>query len=207
MYNDVSFSIRLANGITQPFQTSIGVKQGCVLTPTFFSVYMNDLVEHFNLECDPVSINEKSISCLLYADDIVLMSQSANGLQTILDNLKLFCDKWNLKVNIQKTKVMIFNKSGKVLKGYTFSFEEQFLELVSEYKYLIIVFKPSGSFSFAIHYLSKKASIKAMFCIRKTLYSEKLNAFLHLRLFDACVKPILLYCSEIWSLDILIKRN
>ena len=133
---------------------------------------MNDLVEHFNLECDPVSINGKSISCLLYADDIVLMSQSANGLQTILDNLKLFCDKWNLKVNIQKTKVMIFNKSGKVLKGYTFSFEEQSLELVSEYKYLGIIFKPSGSFSFAINYLSKKTS-KAMFCIRKTLYSEK----------------------------------
>jgi hypothetical protein len=42
---------------------------------------MNDFVEHFNLECDPVSINGKSISCLLYADDIVLMSQSANGLQ------------------------------------------------------------------------------------------------------------------------------
>ena len=92
---------------------------------------MNDLVEHFNLECDPVSINGKSISCLLYADDIVLMSQSANDLQTILDNLKLFCDKWNLKVNIQKTKVMIFNKLGKVLKGYNFSFEEQPLELVS----------------------------------------------------------------------------
>ena len=36
MYNDVSFSIRLANGITQPFQTSIGVKQGCVLSQTFF---------------------------------------------------------------------------------------------------------------------------------------------------------------------------
>jgi hypothetical protein len=61
----------------------------------------------------------------------------------------VFCDKWNLKVNIQKTKVMIFNKSGKVLKGYTFSFEEQSLELVSEYKYLGIIFKPSGSFSFA----------------------------------------------------------
>jgi hypothetical protein len=65
-----------------------------------------------------------------------------------------------------------------------------------------IIFKPSGSFSFAKNYLSKKAS-KAMFCIRKTLYSEKLNAFL----LDARVKPILLYCSEIWSLDILIKRN
>ena len=42
MYNDVSFSIKLANEITQPFQTSIGVKQVCVLTPTLFSIYMND---------------------------------------------------------------------------------------------------------------------------------------------------------------------
>jgi hypothetical protein len=91
-------------------------------------------------------------------------------------------------------------------KSYHFSFEEQSLELVSEYEYLGIIFKLSGSFSFAINYLSKKTA-KAMFCIRKTLYSEKRNAFLHLRLFDDCVKPILLYCSEIWSLDILIKRN
>ena len=68
-----------------------------------------------------------------------------------------------------------------------FPFEEQSLELVSEYKYLRIMFKPSGSFSFAINYFSKKVS-KAMFCIRKTLYSEKLNAFSHLRLFDTCVK-------------------
>ena len=64
--------------------------------PDFFPVYMNDLDQHFNLECDPLSINGKSISCLLYADGIVLMSQSANGLQKILNNVKLFCDKWNL---------------------------------------------------------------------------------------------------------------
>jgi hypothetical protein len=63
MYNDVSFSIMLANGITQPFQTSIGVKQGCVLSPTFFSVYMNDFVEHFNLECDPWEIYILFVIC------------------------------------------------------------------------------------------------------------------------------------------------
>ena len=56
----------------------------------FFSVYVNDLVEHFNLVCDPVSINGKYLSCLLYADDIVLMSHTANGLQKLLDNLKFF---------------------------------------------------------------------------------------------------------------------
>jgi hypothetical protein len=44
------------------------------------------------VECDPVDLNGKSVSCLLYADDIVLLSQSAKGLRNLLDKLKLFCD-------------------------------------------------------------------------------------------------------------------
>jgi hypothetical protein len=39
-----------------------------------FSLYMNDLVNYFDVECDPVDLNGKAVSCLLYADDIVLLS-------------------------------------------------------------------------------------------------------------------------------------
>ena len=53
---------------------------------------MNDLVDYFDVECDPVDLNGKSVSCLLYADDIVLLSQSAKGLRNLLNKLKLFCD-------------------------------------------------------------------------------------------------------------------
>ena len=56
---------------------------------------MNDLVDYFDVECDPVDLNGKSVSCLLYADDIVLLSQSAKGLQNVFDKLKLFCQKGN----------------------------------------------------------------------------------------------------------------
>jgi hypothetical protein len=78
------------------------------------------------------------------------------------------------------------------------------ISLTNEYKYLGILFKPSGTFSDAIDYLSKKAC-KAMFCIRKSLYSNKSNIPIHMKLFEACVKSILLYCSEVWSLPQLIK--
>ena len=50
------------------------------------------------------------ISCLMYADDIVLLSKSAKGLQTLLCRLEYFCNKWNLKVNINKTQIIIFKK-------------------------------------------------------------------------------------------------
>jgi hypothetical protein len=44
-----------------------------------------------------------------------------------------------------------------------------------------------------------------MFGIRKNLYSNKSNIPIHMKLFEDCVKPILLYCSEAWSLPRLIK--
>ena len=106
MYKNVSFSVKLQDGMTDTFQTSIGVKQGCILSPSMFSLYMNDLVDYFDVECDPVDLNGKSVSCVLHADDIVLLSQSAEGLQNVLNKSKLFCDKWNLSVNTEKTKVI-----------------------------------------------------------------------------------------------------
>jgi hypothetical protein len=91
---------------------------------------------------------------------------------------------------------MIFNKSGKILKGHNFLYDGHTVSLVNEYKYLGIIFKPSGSFTEAK---------KAIFCIRKSLCSENMNVVLHMKLFDSCVKPILLYCSEIWAMPLIVK--
>ena len=134
---------------------------------------------NFDESCDQVQIGDRLISCLMYADDIVLLSNSAGGLQTMLNSLLQFCQRWNLKVNVAKTKVIIFNKSGKLLKGFSFTYDGQTVEIVSEYKYLGIIFKPSCSFSEATNYLCKKAP-KASFCIRKAVASEYLNVDLFL---------------------------
>ena len=44
----------------------------------------------------------------MYADDLVLLSQPYEGLKSLLERLKTFYDTWNLKVNVDKTKIMIF---------------------------------------------------------------------------------------------------
>ena len=79
------------------------------------------------------------------------------------------------------------------------------IEIVQEYKYLGIIFKPSGVFSHAIKYLYNKA-LKATFCVRRALKAESINTELYLTIYEHCVKPILLYCSEIWSIDFLINK-
>ena len=79
------------------------------------------------------------------------------------------------------------------------------IEIVQEYKYLGIRFKPSGVFSHAIKYLYNKA-LKATFCFSRAHKAESINADLYLTIYEHCVKPILLYCSEIWSIDFLINK-
>ena len=151
MYNNVTFSVNLSDGLTDLFKSSIGVKQGCILSPTLFSLYINDLADSFGNDCDPLDLNGKLLSCFLYADGIVLLSESAQGLQNLLNKVKIVCDKWNLQVNINKSKVMIFNKSGKHFKCHNFLYDGNTVSLVNEYKYLGIIFKPSVSFTDAIN--------------------------------------------------------
>ena len=136
------------------------------MIPTFFSIYINDLVTHFNESCDPVKLMERNVSCLLYADDLVLISESAIGLQNSLNILSCYCDKWNLTVNLDKTKSMIFNKAGRKLTRESFLYKNNRIYLGMEYKYknsrgfknkLGIIFKPSGIFTNAVELLCKKA--------------------------------------------------
>jgi hypothetical protein len=62
---------------------------------------------------DPVELDSRPVHCVMYADDIILLSSSANGLQEKLNKLDKFCNDWCLDVNINKTKIMIFNKAGR----------------------------------------------------------------------------------------------
>ena len=125
------------------------------MSTTFFSFYLNDLSKCFNYQCDPVPLGNCGlhISCLMYADDIVLLSKSAKVLQTLLCRLEDVCNKWNLKVNINKTKIIIFNKAGRVPKGHNFTYGNILLEHVNEYKYLGIYFMSSDIFTQGIKYL------------------------------------------------------
>ena len=86
MYQKLIYSIKTENVLSNSFKTKIGVKQGCVLSTTFFSLCLHDLSKFFDDQCDPVPLGNCGlhISCLMYADGIVLLSKTAKVLQTLL---------------------------------------------------------------------------------------------------------------------------
>lgn len=122
IYKDVKYCIKTENGYTESVSSNIGVKQGCVLSPILFNLFVADMPEIFDNTCDPVELHDFKMNCILYADDLANMSDSATGLQCALDKLLEYCHRWKLTVNLSKTKIMIFNKGGKKVKCPTFHF-------------------------------------------------------------------------------------
>ena len=83
------------------------VRQGENLSPILFAMYLDDLESTLSGNCKGL--------LLLYADDTVLMAESADDLQTALDNMAEYCKYWQLQVNTAKTKIVIFSR-GKIQK-------------------------------------------------------------------------------------------
>ena len=81
---------------------------------------------------------------ILYADDTVLPSESANDLQKQLNSMSEYCNFWKLRVNIEKSKVMIFSR-GQLPKVMNFLYNGKQLEIVNDFNYLGVVVTRTGN--------------------------------------------------------------
>ena len=93
------YRIKIDNMLTDKIDSNIGVKQGCILSPSLFNIYLSDICNIFTDECKPVFLNNSSFNCLLYADDMVLLSESATGLQNCLNQISHYFKQWKPTVN------------------------------------------------------------------------------------------------------------
>ncbi|RNA09871.1 RNA-directed DNA polymerase from mobile element jockey-like, partial [Brachionus plicatilis] len=90
------------------FKTTIGVKQGGPLSPRLFAIYLEDLVESIDQLNLGVKVGKMLINIVLYADDILLMAESSDDLQTLANTTMEFGEKWQIKYNPSKTVLMAF---------------------------------------------------------------------------------------------------
>ena len=109
IYTNNELYVKLEGGLTQPFTTTAGVKQGCVLSPILFNLFVNKLPLCYTDDCDLVHLGNESINCLMWADDCVVLSKSAKGLQASINKTVSFFSDLGIEVNTKKTQVMIFN--------------------------------------------------------------------------------------------------
>ena len=193
--------MRTSKTVTQYFAMTLGIKQGDTLSPTLFNVFIDDLATKIsNINTHPPELNGVPIPILLYADDVILISEDPMALQTCLDGLQDYCQEWKMKVNLDKTKIMVFENRKSLSR--TFLLGDMVVPKTDRYKYLGVHFSYTGNFNIAQQELYKKA-LKALFSVnsKTNLYQIKPN--LAIKLFNTLVKPIALYGCEIWGMDLL----
>ena len=107
MYAGQEATVRTGHGKTDWFQIGKGVCQGCILSPSLFNLYAEYIIRNAGLEETQagIKIAGRNINNLRYADDTTLMAESKEKLKS-LDQSERGEWKFDLKLNIQKTKIM-----------------------------------------------------------------------------------------------------
>ena len=102
-------TVRTGHGTTNWFQIGKGVRQGCILSPCLFNLYAEYIMRNPGLNEAQAGINiaGRNINNLRYADDTTLMAKNEEELKSLLMKVKEESEKVGLKLNIQKTKIMV----------------------------------------------------------------------------------------------------
>ena len=198
IYTNDKICIKHDDKVTDTIEVNLGVKQGCILSPLLFNIFLADLPQILDNDLQSTNPELQHPSSIFWADDIVLFSESEEGLRKMLKSLEKYCKENELTLNTDKTKCMIFNKTGRLLRTQ-FHYNDELLENVNKFKYLGFLLTPSGEIKSGLQDLRDRA-LKAFFKLKNAMGdSFRSNIRITIHLFDSLIKPILMYMSDFWG--------
>ena len=174
------------------FSISAGVRQGGVLSPDFYSIYVDDLIcilQRAGVGCFYLGVFAAAI---FYADDMAVLSPSVKGLQHILNLCHSYCVEWEILLNAGKSKNMMFGKG--VAPVHQVNVNNLNIPWVQQWKYLGVVLQSGPKFGCCVK--DKLASFYRSLngILRIEGHSDEL---VKLRLLEAHCLPILTYGVEV----------
>ena len=160
MYNKMKSCVRYKFGVTKFFKLRKGVRQGCLLSPLLFALFLNDLDDFLKVNgANGIDLWDVHIFSLLYADDLILIATNEHDLKLQMHLLGQYAEKCKMEINAKKTKVMVFNdKSWKNAGKYFGCIGSNKLYTTDFYKYLGVTFDNKMSFHKHVSTITEKAN-------------------------------------------------
>ena len=199
IYSEATCSINVNNILTEWFATESGVIQGDTLSPTLFNIFINDMVSDVNSLNLGIPLDNECVSILLYADDIVVLSENEDNLQCILDTIYSWSRKNLIKFNEKKSNVIHFRKSNTDRSEFNFKLGQSTLSTVDQYKYLGIILNEFLDYNVTVKTLANAANRALGAVINKYQTINGFGYYTYTSLFKSGICPILDYCSEVWG--------
>jgi exonuclease III len=193
-YKNQQNCVKWNNVLSEYFCTTNGVRQGGLLSPLLYNVYIDKLTAKLNLISAGCCINNIFVNHLMYADDIVLFAPSAKGLQKLVNACYEYGNQFNIKFNQDKSVCMIVDYKKNNDMQPIIRMGNNSLQYVNCFKYLGHNISCTLSDNEDIDRQMKSIYVRANTLIRKFNYC---NDYVKCKLFKSfCTN---LYCCSLWS--------
>ena len=201
---DSAMSSVLHNGkLGSWFKTTTGVRQGCLLSPTLFNIFleeiMNDALENFE---GLVNVSGRPINNLRFADDIAGIASSNSELQELVQRIHESSKKYGMEISQEKTKVMT-NQYAQITQPI--QIENKTLEEVKSFKYLGATISDEGSKPEIMSRIAQANNALAK--LQPIWKSQTIRLETKLKLMKSLVHSIFLYGSETWTINKEIEKR
>lgn len=196
LYEHTTASIWNGDQLSEVFPTSLGLKQGCVWSPILFALFVDDIVDVLP---GGASILDLRIKILMYADDMVILAETVESLQLMINRLAEYCNKWNLQMNLEKTKVMVFKNGGRLSKREKWYIDGKRIEVVKQYKYLGINVTSTLNWKehMAIKYLQAVMALNTTW--KDFMRNKHVTHSTKYEIYQAVVRSIVCYAAQVWG--------
>ena len=188
LYAGQEATVRTGHGTTDWFQIGKGVHQGCILSPCLFNLYAEYIIRNAGLNEATTGINiaGRNTNNLRYVDDTTLMAESEE-LKSLLMKVKGESEKVGLKLNIQKTKILVSSPTT------SWQIDGETMETVTDFWGSKIT--ADGDYS---HEIKRRLlfGIKVMSNLDSILKSRDITLLTKVRLVIALVFPVVMYGCE-----------
>lgn len=183
-------AVRTNYGLTEWFNIKSGVRQGCVLSPLLFIIYMDQITK----EANP---NSEEINELLFADDQCLLHEDEEQLQDHIQKLDEACTKYDMRISTEKTETMVINRISTV---HNIKINDMSLKQVREFKYLGSLFTEDGNMTREIDARIQKAN-HVNYQLTPILKHQHVPIETKRQLINTIFLPTLCYQAQTWTIS------
>ena len=193
-YQHQLMSVRWGYSISNVFNVTNGVRQGGILSPKLFNIYIDGLSNILNNSLIGGSLGGKRINHMLYADDLCIVSLSSAGLQKLLSICDEYCASHSITFNVKKSVCMFFKCTvNKHCDNSTVFLSGNQINFVQEVKYLGVLLNPSMKTSIDVSRQTRKFYAQANMLLRNFRYcSNEVKCTLFK---SFCTN---MYCCPLW---------
>ena len=199
LYSSVTSCVRVNRLHTDWFDVNCGLRQGCIVSPVLFNLYINDLALYLKSLGKGIKCDGDKVCILLYADDIVLLADTEQDLQFMLNALHDWCASNDIVINVRKSNVIHFRSPSMGRTNFNFKCGNGSLEIVDKYVYLGLLLTEHLEFEMTAKYVAQSASRALCLLIPKCKLAGGLPYNVYTKLNYSVVSPDINYGACIWG--------